>query len=52
MIDGVAPRQTQLPQSAGGTMSALGKELSDYGPCAKTHKERTQGQESSGDEKV
>lgn len=52
VIDGVDPTQAQLPQSESGMMSALGRELSDDGPYAKTHKERTKSQESSGDEKV
>jgi len=52
VINGLDPMQTQTPQPGGGMMSALGKELSDDGPYAKTHKERTRSQESSSDEKV
>lgn len=52
VVNGIDPMHAQLPQSGVGMMSALGKELSDDGPYAKTHKERTKSQESSSEEKV
>lgn len=48
VINGVEP----LPQSESGLQSAIGRELSDDSPYAKTHKERTMSERSSSEEKV
>lgn len=43
---------TQMPNSGGALQSALGKELSDDSPYAKTHAERTRGSDNSSGDQV